>query len=84
MIGEDQVFVTNMVVIDPTWEIVALGVISQPIGVVVKFNAIVKIYKYKWLQDGHHFILMVMEVHIAFERDMDCFIREFVCLFHDR
>jgi hypothetical protein len=43
MIGEDHVFVTNMVVIDPTWEIVALGVISQPIGVVVKFNAIVKI-----------------------------------------
>ncbi len=32
----------------------------------------------------HHFILMAMEVHNAPERDMDCFIKKCVCLFHDK
>jgi len=36
------------------------------------------------LQEGHHFIPMAMEVHGIPEHDMDCFIRECACLFHDR
>jgi len=73
-----------VVVIDSTWDTVALSVNSQPIGVVAKLSTIDKIRKYRRLQEGHHFIMMAMEVHIAFRRDVDCFIKEFVCLFHDR
>jgi hypothetical protein len=43
----------------------ALSVISRPAGVVVKFNTITKIYKYKGFQEGHHFLSMAMEVHGA-------------------
>jgi len=62
----------------------ALNVISPPIGAIAEPNAIVKIHKYKGLQEGHHFILTAMEVHGTPERDMDRFIMEFVHLFHDR
>jgi hypothetical protein len=72
------------VVIDSTWDTVALSVNSQPIGAVAKLSTIDKIRKYRRLQEGHHFIMMAMKVHIAFRRDVDCFIKEFVCLFHDR
>jgi hypothetical protein len=63
---------------------VALNVISQPAGVVVKLSTITKIYKYRRFKEGHHFILMAMEVHGAPKHDMDCFIKDCVRLFHDR
>jgi len=50
----------------------------------MEFSSITKIRKYKRLHEGHHFILMVMEVHDTPERDMDQFIMECVLLFHDR
>jgi len=84
MIREDQVFVVNVVVTDPTWEMVAMSVISWLVGVIVEFNVIVKIRKYKGLHEGHHFILMAMEVHGAPGCDMDCFIMDYVYLFHNR
>jgi len=62
MTQEDQ-FVVDVVVINPTQEMVASNVIIQLIGVVVKLNAIVKICKYKGFHEGHHFIPMAMEVH---------------------
>jgi hypothetical protein len=65
-------------------EMVALSVISRLIGAIVELNAIVKIGKYRGLHEGHHFILMAMEVHGAFGHDMDRFIGECACLFHDR
>jgi hypothetical protein len=64
------------VVIDPTWETVASNVISQQVCAVVKFNAIVKIRKYKGLHEGHHFISMAMEVHGIRWCDTYHFIRE--------
>ncbi len=42
----------------------------------MELNTIVKIHKYKGLHEGHHFIPMAMELHNAFERDMDHFIKE--------
>jgi hypothetical protein len=41
------------------------NVISQLAGVVAKLSAIVKIRKYKNFHEGHHFILVVMEMHNA-------------------
>jgi hypothetical protein len=84
MTCEDQVFVSNVVVTNLTREMVAMSVISQPTSAIVEFNAIVKIHKYKRLHEGHHFILMAMEVHGTPECDMDSFIKECVCLFHNR
>jgi hypothetical protein len=69
------------VVINLTWEIVALSVINQLISIVVKLNAIAKICKYRGLHEGHHFILITMEVDSALRCDMDCFIRECAHLF---
>jgi len=63
------------VIIDSTWESVALSVISQLTSVIVKFNAIAKICKYRMFHEGHHFISMAMDVHDAPEHDMDHFIR---------
>jgi len=51
-------------VINQTWKIVAINVISQPIGAIAKLNAIAKIHKYRGLHDKHHFIPMAMEVHL--------------------
>jgi hypothetical protein len=45
----------------------------------MELNTITKIYKYRRLHKRHkrhHFILMAMEVHSAFEHDMDRFIKE--------
>jgi len=50
----------------------------------MKLNVIVKIRKYRGLHEGHQFIPMAMEVHGAPRCDMDCFIKECACLFHDR
>jgi hypothetical protein len=63
---------------------VVSNVINRPVDVVVELNAIAKIYKYKRFHEGHHFILMAMEVHVTSQFDMDCFIRECVHLFHNR
>jgi hypothetical protein len=51
-------------VINLTWKIVAINVISQPRGAIAKLNAIAKIHKYRGLHDKHHFIPMAMEVHL--------------------
>jgi hypothetical protein len=37
----------------------------------MKLSVIVKIYKYKGLHEGHHFILIAMEEHGAHECDMN-------------
>jgi hypothetical protein len=42
MTWENQVFIIDVVVIDPSWETMASSVINQPIGVTAKLNAIVK------------------------------------------
>jgi hypothetical protein len=84
MTQKDQVFIVDVVVIDSMWEAMALSVINQPLGAIAKLNAITKIHKYRGLHEGHRFIPVAMEVHDALERDMDCFIRECVHLFHDR
>jgi len=84
MTREDQVFVVDVVVIDLTWETMALNVISQPSNAVVKLNAIVKICKYKGFHERHHFIPMVMEVHDTPKHDMDHFMKECARLFYDR
>jgi hypothetical protein len=60
------------------------NVISQSIGVISKFSTIVNIYNYKGLHEGHHFILMTLEVHNAPRFDMGRFIKECAHLFHDR
>jgi len=84
MIRKDQLFVIHVVVIDMTWEMVDSSVISRLIGATTKLSAIVKIHKYKRFHEGHHFILMAMEVHNTPKRDIDRFIRECVYLFHYR
>ncbi len=73
-----------MVVTNLTWETVASSVISGLVGAVIELSAIAKIYKYKGFHEGHHFILMAMEVHNALGCDMDRFIRERAHLFHNR
>jgi hypothetical protein len=70
--------------IELTRETVPSNVISQPASAVVELNAIAKIRKYIGFHEGHNFIPMAMEVHDAPRCDMDCFIRECACLFHDR
>jgi len=84
MTQKDQVFVANVVVIHPTRETVVSNVINQLTNVVVEFSAITKICTYRRLHEGHHFISMAMEVHGTLGRDMDHFIRECACLFHDK
>jgi len=84
MIRKDQVFIVDVVVTNPTRETMVSIIISQLVGAIAEHNAIVNIRKYRGLQEGHHFILFVMEVHSALGHDMNCFIRECVCLFHDR
>lgn len=60
------------------------SVINWLTNAATELNAIVKIHKYKRCHEKHHLILMAMEVHSAFGRDMDHFIRECVHLFHDK
>jgi hypothetical protein len=84
MIWEDQVFVADVVVIDPMQETMAFSVISQPANGATKLNFITKIHKYWRLHEGHHFIPTTMEVHGAPECDMDHFIKDCARLFHDR
>ncbi len=50
----------------------------------MKFSTIVNIRKYRGFHGRHYFIPMAMEVLGAPRHDMDCFIKECACLFHDR
>jgi hypothetical protein len=84
MIRKNYVFVANVVVIDTTWETMAMSVINRLACVATKLNTIVKIRKYRGFHKGHHFILMAMEVHSALKHDMYRFIKECAHLFHDR
>jgi hypothetical protein len=54
---------------------VASNVINRPTSVIMKLSVIVKICKYRRFHEGHHFILMAMEVHGTLEHDMDRFIK---------
>jgi hypothetical protein len=67
MIQEDQVLVVDVVVNNPTWETMTLNVISQS---PMELNAIVNIRKYKGFYEGHHFIMMAMEVHDTLRHNM--------------
>jgi hypothetical protein len=58
--------------------------INQLVGAAAKLNTIGIIHKYRGLHEGHHFILMAMEVHNSPMRDMDHFNKECVRIFHDR
>ncbi len=62
----------------------ASSVISRPTTTIMELNTIAKICKYKKFHEGHHFISMAMEVYGAPEWDIDRFIRECACFFHDR
>jgi hypothetical protein len=84
MTRENQVFVVDVVPTNSTQEMLVLSVISRPIVATAELSAVTKICKYKGLHEGHHFILMAMEVHGTFRRDMDRFIRECVRCFHNR
>jgi hypothetical protein len=84
MTRKDQIFVVDVVVVDPMQETVALNVISWPTCVVAELSAIAKICKYRGLHVGHYFIPMAMEVHGALGRDMDHFISECTHFFHNR
>jgi hypothetical protein len=50
----------------------------------MKFSTIPNIRKYRGLHERHYFIPMAMEVHGAPGHDMDRFIKECACFFHDR
>jgi exosome complex RNA-binding protein Rrp42 (RNase PH superfamily) len=65
MTQEDQVFIANVMVTDPTQETMALNVTNQLTSVMAERRTIVKIRKYKGLHEGHHFIPMAMKVHVA-------------------
>jgi hypothetical protein len=81
---EDQVFIANVVVINPPWKTITISVISQPTSVNAKLKTIVKICKYRWFCERQHYILMVTKVHSASGHDMDHFIRECARHFHDK
>ncbi len=84
MTRKHHVFVANVVIIDLMQETMASSIISRPADVATELNAIAKICKYKGLHERDHFIPMAMEVHNTPEHDMDHFIRECACLFHER
>jgi len=64
MTCEYQTFVDNVMVINLTWETMAMDVINQLARAIAKLNAIVKICKYKRFHDKHHFNPMAMEVQL--------------------
>jgi hypothetical protein len=61
-----------------------MNVISRLEIITIKLSTIVKIHKYRRFHEGHHFILMAMEVHSTPKCDMDCFIRDCARFFHNR
>jgi hypothetical protein len=56
MTQEDQVFVADVMVANPTWETTTLNVINQSISVAAKLNTIINIRKYRGLHERQHFI----------------------------
>ncbi len=74
MTKKDQVCVVDVMVIDLTWDIMALSVNTKLLGVVAELSAIAKVCKYRGLHEEHHFIPMAMEVHNTPMCDMYCFI----------
>jgi len=84
MTQKGQIFVVNVMTIDSTSRTMVLSVITQLVGAIMKLSVIVKIHKYKGLYEGHHFIPMAIEVHDTPRRDINHFIKECACLFHDR
>jgi hypothetical protein len=84
MTHEDQVFIVDVVVVDPTHDTLAITIISRPTNVGTKLNIIVKISEHRRFHEKRHFIPIAMEVHCAPECDMDCFTRECAHLFHNR
>jgi hypothetical protein len=68
-----------VVVIDPTREAMATSVINRPASAIAKFNATIKIHKYRGLHEKYHFIPMAMDVHSAPMCDMDHFIKKRAC-----
>jgi hypothetical protein len=62
---------------------VAASIISPLVGTTMKLSSNSKIRKYRKFHEGHHFISMAMEVYGTFKSDMDHFIKECACLFHD-
>jgi hypothetical protein len=56
MTCDGQVFVVNVMVINPAHEMMVMNVISRLASVIVKLNAIAKIRKYRRFYEGHHFI----------------------------
>ncbi len=73
MTRKDQVFIVDVVVIDPTRDTMASSLISQLIGAIAELNNIIKIRKYRGFHERHHFISMAMEVHDTPKCDMDRF-----------
>jgi hypothetical protein len=84
MTQEDQVLVADVVVVDPTWDMVVSSFITRPTCVTIELSTIIKICKYRGLHEGHHFIPMAMKVHDTPKHDMDHFIRECAHIFHHR
>jgi hypothetical protein len=84
MTQEDQVFIVDVVVTDLMREAMVSNVISRSTSAIVKLSAIVKIHKYRRLHEKHHFTLMAVKMHNTLERDMDHFMKECACFFHDR
>jgi hypothetical protein len=72
MTREDQVFVADVMVINPTQETMASSVITWLASVIAKLSAIAKIRKYRELHEGHHFIPMAMEVHVCSRPPIIC------------
>ncbi len=72
-----------MLVTNPTWETMVSSVVSRAIGATAELSSIAKMYKYKGFHEWYHFILMAMLVH-GIPRHMNRFIKECVCLFHNR
>jgi hypothetical protein len=50
----------------------------------VELSAIAKIHMYRGFHEGCYFILIARKVHRTPGHDMDCFIKECACLFHER
>jgi hypothetical protein len=61
-----------------------LNVISQLASAIVELSTIVNICKYRRFHEGHHFILMAMDVHGTPMHDMNRFIKECAHFFHDK
>jgi hypothetical protein len=83
MIRQEYDFVANVVDINPMQETMDSSVINRPTSAIVELNAITKFHKYRRFHEGHHFILMAMEVHSALGAQYGSF-HHGVCPFYPR